>query len=94
MWFNINQRKKLSPLNNKKMYFSKMLIIKPRVKFKLKNDILLIKVNNNIALTLKKCNSVHINIKDQSLFFCSPNKQKLKVFIRNLLKFNSFSLFL
>lgn len=86
MLVTLNKKRTVFIKNNlKKNYFFHTLIcLQSRIKFKHKNQLILIKVNNNISILKKKSRYIFIKIIENKIFLYSENRQQISELIKNL----------
>lgn len=92
---NLNYKNKILLKKNKKIYFFHDLsLVKPRIKVKLTHNLILVKLNNNTSIKLKKEKSIKIFIKENKIFIFSNSLCSLNNFTKRLIYFCCPNLFL
>lgn len=71
----------------KKYFFYSLICAKSRIKFKIKDNLLLIKVNNNISILKKKSDFINIKIIENKIFLYSESIKEINEFSKMLYAF-------
>lgn len=89
MKYNIlNAKSENIPISKKRFNFCTLQSDQSRIKFRLINDEILVKFNNNLSIRIKKNDAVYIFLKDNRLRLISRDLKTLNQLIQQLSKFS------